>query len=400
MAVDPGVLILYQVGLLIVIASIASGILKHFKLPGLIGAILVGLFIGGPGGLGLVTDLGTINILATLGAVLLLFSTGLEFDVSAFWKSGKTAFLLTTVGVVFTVVVGYLAGMALGWSVSASFLLGTALAPSGTSVVAAALGTRRASTRNGSMLLTACVVDDVEGIALLTIAYSMIVTGSFSALNLASTTLTSVLFIVGSLFLGSRLLPRAISRFENTVSEDTMFAVLLGFGLVFAFGATLVGLAAITGAFIVGAVVPYKTVGLAMSSQIRMMKDTFTVIFFTSIGLSINPFDILVILPLALVILAVAVGARLIGGFLGGAAGGLRGSSLRALTVALAVRGEISLIVAREAVALGIVEASFLALTATVVVGSVFVVLPIFARLSKVMDETNSTPTDLPPNSA
>ena len=39
----------FQVGLVIVLASLASGFFKRLKLPGFIGAILVGLFIGAAG---------------------------------------------------------------------------------------------------------------------------------------------------------------------------------------------------------------------------------------------------------------------------------------------------------------------------------------------------------------
>ena len=74
---DPTIFILLEVGLLIVASSLGSELFKKFRLPGVIGAIVVGLFIGGPGGLGLVTDLSVINLLAVLGSVLILFTTGL-----------------------------------------------------------------------------------------------------------------------------------------------------------------------------------------------------------------------------------------------------------------------------------------------------------------------------------
>jgi Kef-type K+ transport system membrane component KefB len=85
---------------------------------------LVGLFIGGPGGLGLVTDLTVINLLAVLGSILILFMTGLEFDAAAFWKVGTKAFLLTTIGVALSVGLGFSVGLLLGWTWQAAILLG------------------------------------------------------------------------------------------------------------------------------------------------------------------------------------------------------------------------------------------------------------------------------------
>ncbi|MEM3046712.1 MAG: cation:proton antiporter, partial [Candidatus Bathyarchaeia archaeon] len=171
MAQDPAILLLYEVGLLIVLSSLASELFKRVGLPGLIGAILVGVFVGGPGGLGLVTNLAVVDILAVLGAVLILFVTGLEFEASAFQRTGRKAFLLTTTGVALSVLSGYLAGFALGWPDQAALLLGIVIAPSGTSIVAAMLSEEgKVETKAGSTLLTACVVDDVEGVLLLTVA--------------------------------------------------------------------------------------------------------------------------------------------------------------------------------------------------------------------------------------
>ena len=388
MASDPALLILYQVGLLVIVASLVAGLFKRLNLPGLIGAILVGFFIGGPGGLGFITDLTIIDTLAVLGVVLMLFVTGLEFDVSTFRTAGKNAILLTSVGVAFSVLCGLLIGLALGWSVGVSFLLGVALAPSGTSVVASILSSERVTgTHGGSVLLTACVVDDVEGIILLTIALGFLTSLSPSIPSLLQVSFLSILFIVGSIWIGGKLLPRVIDRAEKTLSQDTLFAVLIGLGLLFAFAATLVGLAAITGAFIIGAIIPYKTIGRQLQQRVTMMKDLFAVIFFTSIGLSINPFDFPAVLPLAVLVLLAALVARLGGGILGGYAGGMRGKALATLALGLSIRAEISLIIAREAVTAGLAGTDFLALTTAVVIGSIIVAVPLFSRMIRGINE-------------
>jgi CPA2 family monovalent cation:H+ antiporter-2 len=119
-------------------------------------------------------------------------------------------------------------------------------------------------------------------------------------------------FILLSIYLGSKILPKAIYRFGKTLSEEVLFSILLGFGLILAFAATQVGLAAITGAFIMGAIIPYRKIGEKIGHRLYMMKEVFATIFFTSIGLSINPYDLLNILPISLAILAFALGARLL----------------------------------------------------------------------------------------
>ncbi|MCW4046562.1 MAG: cation:proton antiporter [Candidatus Bathyarchaeota archaeon] len=384
MSADPAVFILFQVGLLIVVSSLGSELFKKLKLPGVIGAILVGLFIGGPGGLGLVTDLTVINLLATLGSILILFTTGLEFDASAFWKVGKTAFLLTTVGVILSVLLGYGIGLALGFSWQTAFLLGAVLAPSGTSVIAAMLSYEGAvDTKVGSTLLTAIVLDDIEGILILTIALGVLTEGTFLATRLISIGLIASLFILASIYIGSKILPIVIKRLERVVSDEVLFIVLLGLGLMLAFAATQFGLAAVTGAFIMGAIIPYQKVGEKLAEKISMMKEIFAAVFFTSIGLVISPTGMLAFLPVGLIILGVALLARFSGGLLGGHLAGFKGKTLWTLTIGLAVRAEMSFIIAYEGVAMGIVGTDFLTLTAISVIGSMIVVLPLFSKLVK-----------------
>jgi len=380
------ILVLYEVGLLIVVSSVVAEFFKRIRLPGLIGAILVGLFIGGPGGLGLVTDFTVINVLSVLGSILILFMIGLEFEASAFWRAGSKAFLLTSAGMAASVVSGYIIGLALGWSSQSALLLGVVLAPSGTSVVAVMLGAEgKVETKAGSTLLTACVVDDVEGVILLTIALGAVMKGRFMVADLLWIGGVSTLFILASICIGGRLLPVVIYKFEKILSDEVLFAVLLGLGLILAYTATQFGLAAITGAFIMGAIIPHRKIGEKIAHRLFLTKEIFAAIFFTSIGLSINPFSVPNILPMAILILAIAIIARLAGGVVGGFAGGFRSRTLFAMVIALAVRAEMSLIIAREGVAAGIVGAEFLALTATVVIGSMICTLPFFPRLAKAM---------------
>jgi len=378
------VLLLYEIGLLVVVSSIASELFKRLRLPSLIGPILVGVFIGGPGGLGLVTDLTVINVLAVLGSVLILFTIGLEFEASAFMRSGKSAFLLTTSGVIVSMLAGYVIGLTLGWSPQAAFLLGVVIAPSGTSVISALLSSMgKVDTKTGSTLLTACIIDDVEGVLLLTIALNVITAKTLSASNILWAGLVATFFIVVSIFIGGRLFPTLIPRLGRVFSDEALSVVLLGLGLMLAFAATQVGLAAITGAFIMGAIIPYRKVGEKLVHRFFLTKEMFAAIFFTSVGLSINPYEIPTILPIALPVLAIALSARLIGGTIGAALAGFRNKALLTLATGLAIRAEMSLIIAREGVASGIVADEFLGLTAVLVIGSIIIILPTFSRITK-----------------
>lgn len=376
--------LLYELGLIIIIASLASELFKKIKLPGLIGAILVGLFLGGPGGIGFVTDLNSINMLALIGSILILFTTGLEFDVDAFWKAGKAAFLLTTGGVVMSIIAGYVLGEYFGYDPIKSLLLGVIIAPSGTSVIAHILAINdKVNTKTGSTLLTACIVDDVEGVLLLTIVLGVAVTGTANFMEVARIVLLSTSFIFASIYIGGKILPKIIYQANKIFSDEIFFAILFGFGLILAFIASNFGLAAITGAFIMGAIIPYKKIGEKIGYRLYMMRELFSTIFFTSIGLSVNPYTIAEESLKIMAILCFAIFFRIIGGIGGGRIAGLKGKNLTISALGLSVRAEISLIIAREAFIEGIVENTFLSVTTAVVVATIIIILPIFTIMCK-----------------
>ena len=384
MAETLGVYIIFEIGIILCISSLAAEGFKRLRLPGLIGAILVGLFIGGPGGIGWVTDLNVINIFAMLGAIFILFSSGLELDSTAFVNAEKKAFLLTTLGVIASVVLGTVLGLCFGWTSQAAFLLGVMISPSGTSIIATILNAKqKIDTGEGSALLTAAVVDDIEGVLLLSIALGGWGQGSNSIVNIILITVFAIIFIFGSIYLGRHLLPKLMEKLQRKISEDGLFAILIGVGLMVAFCASLVGLSPITGAFIVGVLIPYKKFGEKMDSRISMMKELFAILFFTSIGLSINPLNMLALLPVSLLVLGVALAMRLLGGLAGGRLDGYSGKSLWAMASGLAIRGEVTLIIAQTAISIGIVGPEFLTIGTVVVIGSILILLPFYNKMSQ-----------------
>jgi len=163
----------------------------------------------------------------------------------------------------------------MGFSLVESMLLGVVIAPSGTSVIAQTLAlNEKAYTGQGSTILTACVIDDVEGILLLTSALGL-ATGTSSTLDAARIVVSSTFFILASIYIGGKVLPKVIYGASRIFSDEVFFAVLFGFGLILAFIASSLGLAAITGAFIMGATIPYKKVGEKIGHRLFMMKELF-----------------------------------------------------------------------------------------------------------------------------
>src|SRR4051812_20739784 len=107
------------------VAGIVTLIFQRIRQPVVLGYIIAG-YICGPYVLRnpLVSDLAGVRIWADLGVIFLMFSLGLEFSFRKLTKVGISATVTAAYEVFFMMVLGYLTGRALRWSVMDSFFLG------------------------------------------------------------------------------------------------------------------------------------------------------------------------------------------------------------------------------------------------------------------------------------
>ena len=91
----------------------------------------------------LVEDLDAIRTLAELGVILLMYSIGLEFSLRRLAKLLPVVGPAATVEIGLMLVLGFLAGTVLGWTVRDSLFLGGVVAISSTMIVAKSFSERR-----------------------------------------------------------------------------------------------------------------------------------------------------------------------------------------------------------------------------------------------------------------
>src|SRR3989338_10044530 len=102
-----------NLGIVLIIATIAGALAVRFKQPAVLGLLLVGMIVG-PHQLGLVKSGEAIHFISEIGAVLLLFAIGLEFSVGKLKEHGITAVLIATVKMLAIFILSYLTGSLLG----------------------------------------------------------------------------------------------------------------------------------------------------------------------------------------------------------------------------------------------------------------------------------------------
>ncbi|MEG1869308.1 MAG: cation:proton antiporter [Oscillospiraceae bacterium] len=360
-----------QIALILLTTKVFGILTKKIDMPQVVGALLAGLIFG-PAMLGILTETVFINQLAELGVIVLLFTAGLQTDISELKKTGKAATIIAIGGVVLSIAGGFAVSAIFNTNPHATMqnvFIGVILASTSVSISVEALREMgKLNTKAGNAILGAALIDDLIGIVCLTV-----ITGMASPnVKMGVVIGKIVLFFVLSLILGL-VLNKVFEKWMNMYDRDKKrFAILMfAFCLVFAYGAQeLFGVADITGAFIAGLILSNTTRVTYITSRCEVLSYMFlSPIFFASIGIKVAiPHMSTSIILFSVLLLVVALIAKLIGCGIGAKISKFSNADSLRVGVGMMTRGEVSLIVATQGLALGLMNPDFFGPVVVVVV--------------------------------
>src|SRR5437867_4044321 len=137
-----------------------SVLLSKLKQPVVLGQLIAGILIG-PFGLGLIQDLNTINLLASLGIILLLFTVGLELDPLEIRKIGAGSLVLTAVELTVSFVSVLAISLLVGLTYLESIFVAVTVATTSTAIMGKLLlESKSLRYRDSHLVLTASVIED------------------------------------------------------------------------------------------------------------------------------------------------------------------------------------------------------------------------------------------------
>jgi Kef-type K+ transport system membrane component KefB len=360
----------------VVVASRALGLLvARIGQPPVIGEVLAGILLG-PSLLGAVAPGGeaflfpastrpTLTVIAQIGVILYMFVVGLEFDPASLRKRAAP-YLLTSQA---SIAVPF----ALGWALAASIhrelsqpgvpflafamFMGVAMSITAFPVLARILTDRGLSkTELGTAALTCAAVDDVSAWCLLAVSVGIARGTLAAALSVLGLT---ALFIAVMVFVAR---PIAIRLTANASPEPSTGAVTwtLAGVLVSAVVAEVIGIHAIFGAFLFGAIVP-ATSPIAEKLQ-HERTPVVTILFLpaffaitglrTEIGLLGTWWDWMI----CLLIIALATAGKFGGTILAGRLTGMPNRLAARLGILLNTRGLMELVVLNVGLDLGVIS--------------------------------------------
>jgi CPA2 family monovalent cation:H+ antiporter-2 len=324
----------------------------------------------GPYGFKLVTDLTTIDGMAEIGIVLLLFIVGLELDPFELVSMGKRVLIFSFTEIAVSFIAGFLAGFMLGWSTGESVILAWVIGVSSTALVAKMLYERGTFNESSAhMMMSALVIEDILAVVILSLMPSLTAGGSVIWSGVSGWILRGALLVAVVFVFGFYVAPRVIDRISQLDLDVAEAGFLLSIGLGFAMAilSSVLGFSTATGALLMGLMIRGKRARFVYE-KIRPVRDLFLVIFFVSMGMLVDPSEFLnatLVLPF--------VGLALIGKYAGcymGAVLSAHRSVAHDIAVGMTPRGEFSFIIAREASSTGAARALIYPVAGTVVLAT------------------------------
>lgn len=270
-----------------IVAAWALGVGAQFIRQPVILAYLVGGFIIGPTGFGLVHDEDSISTISELGLIFLLFMIGLEIDLKKIVSAGS-AILVTSLS---QIVGGCIAGVAFFWLLGFpltggkwdALYLGLAAALSSTVIIVKILYDKRElDTLPGRVTLGILVLQDLFVILFLAIQPSLDDLHA-SALLLSAGRVAAL--VATSLIVSRFLLPplfRSVARLPELVLVGAIAWCFLMGEL-----AEQLHLSREMGALIAGVSLSTFPYALDVTAKVTSLRDFFVTLFFVGLGMSI-----------------------------------------------------------------------------------------------------------------
>lgn len=276
-----------ELALIAGLGVVVTLILARLRLPTVAGLLLVGALVG-PGGMGLVRSTGSIETLAELGVVLLLFSIGLEFSLARLRHIFRSVALGGLTQVVLTTAVAVAVSLALGQSMGRSVLYGFVFAMSSTAIVLRFLAERRElDAPHGRFIVGTLIFQDLCVVPMVLIVPLLggAAGGGNVLLAVGIALCKAAIAVVATIAIARVVVPRVLSWVDASRSREIFLLAVLAVCIGTAWLTSLVGLSLALGAFLGGMAVADTEYSHRAMGEILPLRDAFVSLFFVSLGM-------------------------------------------------------------------------------------------------------------------
>jgi monovalent cation:H+ antiporter-2, CPA2 family len=303
---------LFSLLLLLTAAVGAVAVTRRFKLPAMLGYLVIGMTLG-PYGMALLKESHEVGTFAEFGVVFLMFSIGLEFSLSRLKAMqslvlgfGSAQMLLTAAGTMMVTWFGY----GQGWK--AGLAVGLAVAMSSTAIVAKMLSERfELHSRSGRQTMGVLLFQDLAVVPCLILLPALGQPEGEMLRQVGIASLQAAVLLVVLIWVGQKLMKRLFDSVAHHRSEELFVLATLWIVVGLAYATGQAGLSLALGAFVGGMLISETVYRHQVEADIRPFRDVLLGLFFVTVGMLLDVHFVLRNLPallLALVLLVVGKG--------------------------------------------------------------------------------------------
>jgi Kef-type K+ transport system membrane component KefB len=328
-----------------VAAKLFGEIFERLALPAVLGEILAGALMG-PFAFNIVSTSPSVESMASLGAIFLLFAVGLETHPRELVNVGRTSLGVALAGVVVPFAAGFIYVVLHGDSPKEATFVATAMVATSVGITARVMGDMNVlQARAAKIILAAAVFDDIIGMLLLAVVAGLASSAGIEWRALAVLMAEAVAFAIFMIFFAPRVIRRVHGRLHHVSSRNAALIIALAICLGLSVLAEKIGMAAIVGAFFAGIAFAEFAPDLGLRPQVSAISEFLAPFFFFTMGAQLNRHSLNSSIAVSVVVISIlAILSKVLGCGLPLLPEGWR-TALK-VGVGMTPRGEVGLIVA------------------------------------------------------
>ncbi|MBI3399728.1 MAG: cation:proton antiporter [Deltaproteobacteria bacterium] len=260
-------------------------IFHRLGIPTILGFLATG-FIIGPHGSKLITEVGTVELLAQIGVVMLLFTIGLELSFAKLRNVGREAVLYGGLQIILTSAIIIAIARIFNHPFPQSILFGFIIAQSSTAIIIKILSDRgEIDSSYGRLSMGIVIVQDIAVVPMIILLQYIGKVEGITTLIITKSILTAIIAVSAILVAAYFLVPRILYQVVRLRNREVFIITALFLCLGIAWLTSRVGLSLAIGAFIAGLVISESEYSHQIVADVLPFRDVLSSLFFISIGM-------------------------------------------------------------------------------------------------------------------
>jgi len=399
--------ILLPLALILVTSKMLALGTRKIGMPQVVGMLIAGILLGllkYIPGQEIFTEetLEGLSFIAKIGVILIMFSAGIETDIKQFKQTGVASVVITIMGVVFPLALGFVVACAFNGGFTSmtrqqalsNLFYGTILAATSVSITVAALKELgKLNSKVGTSIITAAILDDIIGVILLSLFISLKDSANVAEVGISVGLMAAFFAAAAAVGIPIMLLLKWMSKKYGHHRRIAIFSFAVCFFFAWA-AERWFKVADITGAYIAGLMLS----GISDRAYVDRKIETsnyliFSPVFFANIGIqtSFDTIDARMAAFGLLIVLAGIVG-KLVGCGLGAKICKFSFKDSLRVGLGMMVRAEVVLVCTQKGISAGLVSEGIMPFILILIVIT-SLLTPIFLKLSYRNDKEDSALT-------